>query len=189
MSTKKASSAKRALILDDNEPDENIEKTVTSTSVPSSPIILETPQKKRSKIEEGEQSKGRTLFASPQGRKTAIVTPPKDDGREAVGSKGGSFVPTYIHKNLSYKREGEAALPSNVHKSFHLIKEHFSIPDDFEQNHEYGPLSGTCFEERVIRAYNLNLLRPKAPKDSTLRICSNCAMLNDHKRVDCPELL
>ena len=68
-----------------------------------------------------------------------------------------------------------------------IVDEHFSIPKGFEQNREYGPLSGTCYEERAIRAYNLGLLKP-VDQTSTVEICSSCASLG-HKRVECPELV
>ena len=71
--------------------------------------------------------------------------------------------------------------------SGYIVDEHFSIPKDFEQNREYGPLSGTCYEERAISAYNLGLLKP-VDQASTVEICSSCASLG-HKRVECPELV
>lgn len=106
--------------------------------------------------------------------------------REKVATKVETYVPTYIHKNLSYKRQGTAPLPSNVKATFDLVQEHYEIPADFEQSRFYGPLSGTSFEERVISAYNSSLLEPKNGED--VEICSSCVTLG-HKRNDCPDLI
>ena len=183
--------AKRRLILD--EDDENEKSTVLSVS--SSPatkgtLVLETPQKRRRRdvVEHGEETPQtrRDLFSTPRKERVAIVTPPKhDDKKEEKDDK--PHIPVYIHKNLSYQRQGDASLTTTVRKTFELVEKHFSIPVDFEQNREFGPLSGTCYEERAIRAYNLGLLKP-LDEDSTVEICSSCASLG-HKRAECPKLI
>ena len=98
------------------------------------------------------------------------------------------YVPTYIHKNVSYFRKGEAKLSAKTETCFRLVAEHFVIPKDMEQSRKYGPLSGTSFEERVISAYNLGLLEPKRPESDGVEICSNCAE-EGHTRDDCPKLI
>lgn len=95
-------------------------------------------------------------------------------------------IPTYIHKNLSYKRKGTASLPLKVQATFELVQDYYDIPVDFEQSRFYGPLSGTSHEERVICAYNLSLLEPK--KGKHVEICSSCVKVG-HKRNDCPDLV
>ena len=52
----------------------------------------------------------------------------------------------------------------------------------------FGHPAGTCFEERLIQAYNLGMLEPIDEKDSGVRICSECAS-EGHKSVDCPTLI
>ena len=63
----------------------------------------------------------------------------------------------------------------------------FVIPKGFENSRSFGPLSGSCFEERVISAYSNNLLEPKNA-GVKIQICTSCAS-KGHKRDDCPELL
>ena len=161
-------------------------------------LDCETPQKKK--------SSSRRDFFSPKGK--PVVTPDKveDDEVEVfspppkktrlselyspppreTSSKEEVSIPTYIHKNLSYKRKGTASLPSNVKETFDLVQDHYEIPVDFEQSRSYGPLSGMSFEERVITAYNLSLLEPK--NGEGVQICSSCVTLG-HKRNDCPDLI
>jgi hypothetical protein len=105
-----------------------------------------------------------------------------------------TYVPIYIHKNLFYQRLGQASLSTTVQKTFQLVKEHYIIPKDIETNHnKYGPLSGTCLEERVIDAYQVGLLLPSKglPHNNVGRvveICTHCAVTG-HQRDDCPELI
>lgn len=161
-------------------------------------LDCETPQKKSTSRHD--------LFFSPKSK--PVVTPDKveDDGVEVfsppskktrlseiyspqprhVGTKTEAYIPTYIHKNLSYRRHGTASLPSNVKGAFDLVQEHYEIPVDFEESRSYGPLSGTSFEERVITAYNLSQLEPK--NGEGVQICSICVTLG-HKRNDCPDLI
>lgn len=104
-----------------------------------------------------------------------------------------AYVPTYIHKNLSYQREGTASLPPTVKRTFELVRDHYEIPENIEQDRSYGPLSGSCYEERVIRAYNLSMLEPKGQSSdgsvtTGIEICSHCATVG-HKRNECPDLI
>ena len=135
-----------------------------------------------------------SIFESPKKRtktSVAVITPPKDEV-EVSSSKQkkniSKYVPEYIHKNLKYQTEGNAVLPSNRMKAFHLIEDNFVIPDDFEQSRRYGPLSGSCFEERVIKAYNLGTLEPKVETEPGLQICVYCARPG-HMKVDCDDLI
>eukprot|EP00980_Cylindrotheca_fusiformis_P011701 scaffold2783_cov129-Cylindrotheca_fusiformis.AAC.2 len=121
-----------------------------------------------------------------------VVTPEKEDDIVSTKipshSQKDEYVPSYIHKNLSYQRRGKATLNDKMRQTFDLVELHFKIPSDFEQNRKYGPISGTCYEERVIQAYNLALLEPIERENANLLICSECAVLG-HKRVDCPDLI
>ena len=95
---------------------------------------------------------------------------------------------------------------------FDLVEEHYAIPSNFETDiRSYGPLSGTCFEERVVNAYDRGLLLSSSVKskrkmktktkkednqqsvettitDGAVLICSHCADLG-HGRNDCLELI
>eukprot|EP00529_Nitzschia_sp_RCC80_P031990 CAMPEP_0113508376 /NCGR_PEP_ID=MMETSP0014_2-20120614/36984_1 /TAXON_ID=2857 /ORGANISM="Nitzschia sp." /LENGTH=225 /DNA_ID=CAMNT_0000404085 /DNA_START=81 /DNA_END=758 /DNA_ORIENTATION=- /assembly_acc=CAM_ASM_000159 len=113
-----------------------------------------------------------------------------------------THVPIYIHKNLEYQRKGQATLSNVTKKVYGWIEQHYDMPSDFENNiHKYGPISGTCYEERTIKSYDMGLLQPKtvggggggggdaAGGDDILTgICSECACTG-HKRIDCPELI
>jgi hypothetical protein len=117
-------------------------------------------------------------------KKTAVVTP-LDERKVAAVSE---YVPKYIHKNVDYRRKGEAKLSPSTLQVFQLVEEHFDIPKDIEQNRSYGPLSGTSYEERVIRTYTLGKLTAKDSADADIAICTSCATVG-HRRDDCPDLL
>lgn len=200
--TKRSTNAKRRLFGRTEEPSEGQPSSSSAASAAPSAdanVVLETPQKKRNQ---------RSNFFSPQGK--PVVTPDKIEGddddevqivsppakktrlsaqyshpKDEKKEEGGEYVPTYIDKNLSYKRKGVASLPFTVEKTYQLVIDHYHIPKDFEHNRSYGPLSGTSYEERVIGAYRLSLLEPQ---DQSVEICSNCATLG-HLRNDCPELI
>ena len=115
--------------------------------------------------------------------KTVVVTP------EAEKEDLSKYVPTYIHKNVEYCREGSASLPSKTIQIFQWICDRYEVPADFEQQRSFGPLSGTSYEQRVIAEFKLGKLDRKedAPDDETL-ICSGCAQVG-HIRDDCPSLI
>lgn len=174
-------SAKRRLLFTSQEKESGEKKRkvqvvgdVAVSPPRTSTNLLETPQKKA--------SLGRGI----------VVTPDKGEGAVATSTKTTpgeeEYVPTYIHKNLSYQRRGDATLKDKVKQTFGLVEAHFTIPSDFEQSRKYGPIGGTCHEERAIQAYNLSLLEPIKTENSSLEICSECAVLG-HKRNDCSTLI
>ena len=119
-------------------------------------------------------------------KEAALVTPEKR--HKSVVEKKKEYVPTYIHKNVEYKRKGETDDPILV-ATYQLVEKHFYIPDDFENNRAFGPKSGVSFEERVISAYSLGLLEPRSEEASAnVQICSACAT-EGHKRSSCPKLV
>jgi hypothetical protein len=126
------------------------------------------------------------FLSSPEAKKkkTAVVTP-LDERKVAAVSE---YVPKYIYKNVDYRRKGQAKLSPSTLQVFQLVEEHFDIPKDIEQNRSYGPLSGTSYEERVIRTYTLGKLTAKDPADADVAICTSCATVG-HRRNDCPALL
>jgi hypothetical protein len=117
-------------------------------------------------------------------KKTVVVTP-IDERKEPATPE---YVPKYIHKNVEYCRKGQAKLSPSTLQAFQLVEDHFAIPKDIEQNRVYGPLSGTSYEELVIRAYTLGKLTPKDSADGDVAICTSCATVG-HKLDDCPDLL
>jgi hypothetical protein len=182
---------------DENASDDLPPSSGSKTHANKVATIVDTPQKKKPKNTHG--------FFSPKGKpvvtpdkleddEVQVVSPPLKKTRlserfspaKAKKAEEGPYVPTYIHKNLSYKRQGSASLPEKVVKTFELVNEHYEIPDDFETNRSYGPLSGISYEERAIAAYNLSMLN--ARKGDGVEICSNCVCVG-HKRSDCPKLI
>jgi len=121
----------------------------------------------------------------------AFVTPPaaRTTGTATTRTKKDAveeYVPVHIHKNVEYHRKGQAALLPQTLKAFQLIEQHYSIPKDLEQNRIYGPLSGSCYEERAITAYRLGKLQ--ALDQPAKVICTACVELG-HQRDECPTLL
>lgn len=172
-SSKKPSAKRRLFTIDEEEA--TAPAIIASVVSPSKSVTkLETPQKKKARIE-------KKAVVTPDKDEIIIVEPPKEEKKE-------EYVPTYIHKNLSYQREGKASLDENTKSTFNLIQKNFKVPDDFETNHKFGPISGNCHELRVISAYNLSLLEPTNKDDAAIDICSECAVIG-HKRVDCPSLI
>lgn len=179
---------------------------------------LVTPDKAQvSSLLEGEQDRegsrlGSPAMPSPPVKKSLLSPAPFKHHERPTRSKvlPQPYIPAYIHKNLSYQRQGTASLPVNVKKTFALVCENYHIPHDLEHNQSVncgGPLSGTCYEERVVRAYTLGLLKSKQEsiqvasdgdeqtniEDSgigieVVDICSHCAIVG-HKRNDCPKLI
>lgn len=135
-----------------------------------------------------------TYFSTPSKTKTsAVVTPEKESILEAKESTVQAMppsqpvhVPKYIHKNVGYQREGDRNLSALNMKIFGWIKECCVIPNDFESNRSFGPLSGSCYEERVIRAYRLGKLSARAGVDDVM--CTACGVIG-HSQDECPSLL
>jgi hypothetical protein len=125
-----------------------------------------------------------------------LVTPQKSDKEsdssiyyQSGDEDAETFKPTHIHANVDYHHRGELALDANTLKVYRFVRDHFLIPATFEVDHKFGPLSGSCFEERVIRAYSLGELEPKGEgKKNDLLVCTYCGE-EGHVKGDCSELL
>mmetsp|Transcript_10961 Transcript_10961/g.15793 ORF Transcript_10961/g.15793 Transcript_10961/m.15793 type:complete len:209 (-) Transcript_10961:176-802(-) len=105
------------------------------------------------------------------------------DFEATVKEESHNYVPNYLYKNLQYKRKGESELTHRARKAFNLVEEHYIVPSNLEASRFYGPWSGSCYEERVMAAYELNLLQPKThPVD----LCCVCGEIG-HFRKFCPK--
>jgi hypothetical protein len=181
-----ASSNKKIPKVVEEEDGQVMEVVPVSAVYESQDIVTGTPQKRKTALD--------SYFspvASSRRKKSAVVTPEKVESTKKAkhqGKKedGKAYVPVYIHKNLGYQRYGQASITDELKKTFALVEEHYEIPSDFETNKKYGPLSGTCFEERAVAAYNHGLL--KSSSRTGVEICSHCATAG-HKRDDCPALI
>jgi hypothetical protein len=168
---------------------------------PPASSVGETPAKKR---RSGDHSNSFSSPAVDGGAAPAVVTPEKleesatwaeTDARGETKGGDGRYVPLYIHRNLNYQRRGRASLSAALRATFALVERHYRLPSDLETNRAYGPLSGTCYEERAVEAYGLGLLQPKegaadagGEGGTAVAICSHCAVLG-HIRDDCPDLI
>jgi hypothetical protein len=168
------------------------------TTVDDDKIVAKKKQEQRKKRTNdtthpvSEPKRQRGMFQSPTKHRahTIVVTPPEPSSTEPGSGDGNdkdTHVKTYIHKNVEYFREGEASLSPTTLKVFRLVRDNYEIPVDFENDRSFGPLSGMCYEERLIRAYTLKKLKPKAGA-TVLDFCAACAKTG-HVRNDCPALL
>ena len=95
----------------------------------------------------------------------------------------------HMYKSLDYSHRGELQLDQGSLKAYRFIRNHFLIPNDIENNEKFGPHSGQCFEQRVIRAYTLGQLKAKKEyRGESLLVCSYCGD-EGHKRDACLKLL
>lgn len=189
--TRRGRSAKRSLQFNDgdsaNPPQSGTDDIVDLTG-------NDTPQKKKRRgISDffGPASTPQAKTAS----SAAIVTPQEAKKQKTdkaqdkeEDEKEQEHVPTYLHKNVEYLRKGEAELSDKTQKIYNFVEKHFAIPNGFENDRSFGPLSGVCYEERAIVAYTNNLLKPKNPEVECGEICTCCAM-EGHSRDDCPALI
>jgi len=177
------------------------EKVTTTTAVPATVAAMATPEKKRQRRSDDRDDEGIAMYFSPKTTSVAkkasvmMVTPEKQQEKEQRKGKEQrkeQYIPIYIHKNVNYLRRGEATLSETIQKVFDFIEEHYVIPSNFESDRSMGPLSGTCFEVRVVEAYERGLLLSANSTEyqSTLdiTICSHCADLG-HVGDDCPKLI
>ena len=190
-----------AAVVVENESEANSPVDKGATIKGTSSIVWATPEKKRRRCDDRNNKQGIGMYFSPSKtttsdrRKTSVmVTPEKKEEEDREKEKKDQnqcqqFVPIYIHKNLNYQRRGQAILSEKLKRAFDLVEEHYVIPFDFESDRSYGPLSGTCFEERVVNAYDRDLLLPnQCSNEGGILICAQCAKLG-HRQDDCPDLI
>jgi len=131
-------------------------------------------------------------LASPVSKrmKPSIVTPvdEKKEDNKKEQQQEELFVPKYIHKNLSYVRKGQSELDPIKQRAYEQIIGSHIIPSDLEQSRTYGPLAGSCYEERVFQAYSLGKLTVQDEYHGETRICTVCAN-KGHVRNECPTLI
>lgn len=184
----KRTSAKRRLDFSDADDDNSVvvlEKEIQ--------VVPATPEKKKRRRNNKQVI---STYFSPvkatDAKKAAaiVVTPEQKDETEQEEKaipESQQHVPIYIHKNVGYQRRGEASISSKLKRVFELVEEHYSIPADFESNRSFGPLSGTCFEERAVNAYEKGLLKATKTSQAVL-ICTYCGTVG-HEADECPDLI
>jgi hypothetical protein len=186
----------RRLVFDNEiviEEDEQNNASEDNASVQSPPqlerIHTRPPQSERNARKRGTTDPSFQSPAPKLAKKSRVAAVTPEDEEQAEIRKLSKHVPKYLHKNVEYSRKGEAKISAPTIKAFKWICERYVIPNDFEQKREYGPLSGTTYEERVIDAYSVDKLeRKESAPDEETRVCTVCADVG-HKRDDCPTLI
>ena len=124
-----------------------------------------------------------------------LVTPQKDkESNPALYYQSDNedesiFKPKYIHFNVGYHPRGELALDARSLKVYRFIRDHYLIPSTFEVDYTYGPLSGSSFEERVLRSYSLGQLEVRGGlHECDLQVCTYCGE-EGHMKGHCNKLL
>jgi hypothetical protein len=111
-----------------------------------------------------------------------------DSNTQSKNKQRSNYHPDHIHGNIDYHHRGEVSLTSGQMNAYRFIRNHFNIPRDIEVDSKFGPWSGTCFEERILRAYTLDQLKSKSGDGSLLRVCTYCGE-EGHKRDRCMKLI
>jgi hypothetical protein len=158
----------------------------------------------RKKSKTGETSATTSDLVTPQKKTKAknIVTPgldaegeePRRQDAKRQAKKGPTkaeptYVPTHLYKNVDYSSGDIENLSEGEKRAFKLVAQHFIIPSDFEQSsRRFGPYSGTCYEERVLAAYQVDQLEPIDAEAGALEICVSCGN-EGHKKRDCSDIL
>jgi hypothetical protein len=108
-----------------------------------------------------------------------------------VARESNMYEPCKIHSKLGYHHRGELPLDQGRLRAYRFIRNNFLIPRDVEADLHFGVHSGSCFEERVIRAYSLGLLKPKKESKRSGRSLLVCSFCGDqgHIRGRCSKLL
>lgn len=109
-------------------------------------------------------------------------------GAIAPCSKGSTRVQEAIHKEVDYRREGTEKLPETTMQVYQFVKKRFIIPDGFEKDHKYGPLSGVSHEVRVISAYMAGQLKTRFKEQEAAKMCMECGSMGHFPRY-CPSVL
>mmetsp|Transcript_6976 Transcript_6976/g.15949 ORF Transcript_6976/g.15949 Transcript_6976/m.15949 type:complete len:209 (+) Transcript_6976:70-696(+) len=141
----------------------------TPTSSGSSSSSAKASQKRPARGDSPEDQAGKTK------RRTVRALFEDEDSVEGKGteeavspSESQAWVPKALHAVVGYQRRGETQDLSEAERQvFAFIDAEVKIPADFEGDHQFGPLSGSCFEGRAILAFahglfDKELLSPRA---------------------------
>ena len=81
-----------------------------------------------------------------------------------------------LNAAVGFAPEGTTKLSAGAAKAYAIVRKTHTVPSDFVTNRLFGPRSGSSFEERVLSAFNDNLLEPKrtAKKARAMQLCTTC---------------
>lgn len=78
-----------------------------------------------------------------------------------------------IHAHIGYQRRGIASdLSASQQALFDFVNSEVNIPQDFDLNHKYGPISGVSYEMRVITSFIHGLFDPEITSSRALNLRS-----------------
>eukprot|EP00617_Octactis_speculum_P026630 CAMPEP_0185769700 /NCGR_PEP_ID=MMETSP1174-20130828/55506_1 /TAXON_ID=35687 /ORGANISM="Dictyocha speculum, Strain CCMP1381" /LENGTH=213 /DNA_ID=CAMNT_0028454865 /DNA_START=36 /DNA_END=677 /DNA_ORIENTATION=+ len=78
-----------------------------------------------------------------------------------------------IHAHIGYQRRGIASdLSASQQALFDFVNSEVKIPQDFDLNHKYGPISGVSYEMRVITSFIHGLFDPEITSSRALNLRS-----------------
>lgn len=197
------SSSQRKLNFDDSVGNTNVveqdeEEVPRSHKRAGAPISLQSAKRRDPQNTESYTSPHKKAFR--EAATLSVVTPDNLETAtklKSLQTKNSDYIPSYIHKNVEYVRKGQIMKLSPIQsKLLSWIDDHYEIPNDFEQNRKFGPLSGSSYVDRVITAYRLGSLKRIEGSDHDDRtthmnhsvICTVCADLG-HVADACPTLL
>ena len=89
-----------------------------------------------------------------------------------------------IRKNVGYKKR---ALTRGQKLTVEFVKKYFVIPENFDKDKRFGPLSGSSPELRIVSAYAEGALKLKKGVKNLRMICYVCGTIG-HDAMDCDQL-
>ena len=89
-----------------------------------------------------------------------------------------------IRKNVGYKKR---ALTRGQKLTVEFVKKYFVIPENFDKDKRFGPLSGSSPELRIVSAYAEGALKLKKGVKNVRMICYVCGTIG-HDAMDCDKL-
>ncbi|CAM9722665.1 unnamed protein product, partial [Ectocarpus fasciculatus] len=98
------------------------------------------------------------------------------------------FINLHVLQEVQYSREGKnkGNVPANTLAVFRFVKEAFFIPNNFEKDHKFGPLSGVSHELRVVSAFMAGQLEPRTEEAKAgVKMCLECGAKGHFPR-HCP---
>ena len=125
--------------------------------------------------------------------------PDENASRESLGlwrkkheAENRAHRPRSIYRKVNYEAEDEpekrTALDPRKERLMQHIKATYAVPADLETSRAYGPLSGLTYADRLVRAFETSLLRPKTALVGDWRRCWRCEK-GGHLSWDCPSLV
>ena len=89
-----------------------------------------------------------------------------------------------IRKNVGYKSRN---LSRGQKLTVEFVRKHFEIPEHFDRDKRFGPLSGSSPELRIVSAYAEGALKLKKGIKNIRMICYECGTIG-HDAMDCDKL-